>query len=95
MEANLGFRFPIRCSILIRFPAHDRACSTGAFSDRLDFRRFGRAALLPVLQGRATIGKGLPRFRALARMTVMERFSETAMTAADDPSSISTISCVI
>jgi hypothetical protein len=43
----------------------------------------------------ATIGNGLPRFRALARITVMERFSETAMTAADEPSSISTIRCVI
>lgn len=43
----------------------------------------------------ATIGKGLPRLRALARMTVMGRFSETAMLAADEPSSISTVSCAI
>jgi hypothetical protein len=47
------------------------------------------------LQRIATVGKGLPRLRALARMTVMERFSETAMIAADEPSSISSIKCVI
>jgi hypothetical protein len=43
----------------------------------------------------ATIGKDLPRLRALARMTVMERFSETAATTADEPSSISSIRRVI
>jgi hypothetical protein len=39
----------------------------------------------------ATIGKGLPRFRALARMTVIDRFNETAMQAGDEPLSISAI----
>jgi len=43
----------------------------------------------------STIGKGLPRFRALARMTVMERFSETAILAADEPPSISAIRCAV
>jgi hypothetical protein len=38
-----------------------------------------------------TIGKGLPRFRALARMTVIDRFNETAMLAGAAPSSISAI----
>ena len=41
----------------------------------------------------ATIGNGFPRFRALARMTAIERFNETAMLAADEPSSISSIRC--
>jgi hypothetical protein len=39
----------------------------------------------------ATIAKGLPRFRALARMTIIDRFNETAMLAADEPSSIGAI----
>jgi hypothetical protein len=43
----------------------------------------------------ATIGKGLPRFRALARMTVTDRFSETAMQVGDEPSSISAIKCAV
>jgi hypothetical protein len=44
----------------------------------------------------ATIGKGLPRFRALAQMTVMERSSKPAVLAADVPSStISAISCAV
>jgi len=38
--------------------------------------------------------KGLPRLRALGRMTVIERFSETAVNAADEPLSISTTKCV-
>jgi hypothetical protein len=43
----------------------------------------------------ATIGKGLPRFRALARMTVIDRFNETAMQAGDEPLSISAIKCAV
>jgi hypothetical protein len=43
----------------------------------------------------ATIGNGFPRFRALARMTVIERFNEMAMLAADEPSSISSIRCAV
>jgi hypothetical protein len=43
----------------------------------------------------ATLGKGLPRFRALARMTVTDRFSETAMQVGDEPSSISAIKCAV
>ena len=43
------------------------------------------------LERDATIGKGLPRFRAFARITVTDRFSETAMLAGDEPSSISAI----
>jgi hypothetical protein len=43
----------------------------------------------------ATIGNGLPRFRALARMTVIERFNEMAMLAAEEPSSISAIRCAV
>ena len=39
----------------------------------------------------ATIVKGLPRLRAFARTDVTERFSETAMLAGDEPSSISAI----
>jgi hypothetical protein len=42
-------------------------------------------------QSDATTGKGLPRFRALARMTVIDRFNDTAMLAGDEPSSISAI----
>lgn len=41
------------------------------------------------------MGNGLPRFRALARMTAMERFSATAMLAAEQPSSISTSKCTV
>jgi hypothetical protein len=43
----------------------------------------------------ATIGKGLPRFRALARTTATDRFSEKAMQAGDEPSSISAIKCAV
>jgi hypothetical protein len=43
----------------------------------------------------ATIAKGLPRLRALARTTVIDRFNETAMLAADEPSSISAIKCAV
>jgi hypothetical protein len=42
-----------------------------------------------------TTGNGFPTFRALARMAVIERFSETAMLTADEPSSISTIRCAV
>jgi hypothetical protein len=35
----------------------------------------------------ATLGNGLPRFRALARITVTDRFSETAMQTGEVPSS--------
>jgi acyl-CoA hydrolase len=38
-----------------------------------------------------TLGNGLPRFRALARMIATDRFNETAMLAGDVPSSISAI----
>jgi hypothetical protein len=40
-------------------------------------------------------GKGLPRFRALARMMAMERFCETTTLTADVPSSISAIRCAV
>jgi hypothetical protein len=43
----------------------------------------------------ATIVKGLPRLRAFARIDVTERFSETAMLAGDEPSSISAIKCAV
>jgi hypothetical protein len=43
----------------------------------------------------ATIGKGLPRSRAFARITVIDRFSETAMLAGDEPLSISAIKCAV
>jgi len=43
----------------------------------------------------ATIGNGLPIFRALARITVTDRFSETAMQTGDEPSSISAIKCAV
>jgi hypothetical protein len=40
-------------------------------------------------------GKGLPRLRALARMTVTERFIVIAITASDEPASIMTVKCMI
>jgi hypothetical protein len=43
----------------------------------------------------ATIAKDLPRLRAFARMDMTEHFSETAMLAGDEPSSISTIECAV
>jgi len=36
-------------------------------------------------QSDAATGKGLPRFRALARMTAIDRFNEKAMIAGDVP----------
>jgi hypothetical protein len=43
----------------------------------------------------ATIVKGLPRLRAFVRIDVTERFSETAILAGDEPSSISAIKCAV
>jgi hypothetical protein len=43
----------------------------------------------------ATIGNGLPRLRALARMTATDRFNETAMLVGDVPSSISATRCAV
>jgi hypothetical protein len=41
------------------------------------------------------IGNGLPRLRALARTTIIERFNKIAVDAADVPASINTVRCLI
>ena len=61
----------------------------GRFTSDIEQRRNGGSV------GGATIGKGLPRLRALARMMVMERLSLTATSSAGEPSSINSIRCVI